>query len=60
MLKRETKIIAIFSHNAISYLTALIAVKKEARISLKLRGYDLHIDRLYLLLVLISGLCLTS
>jgi len=33
-----------------------MAVKKEARISQKLRGYDLHFDRLHLLLVLIAGL----
>ena len=37
-----------------------MVVKNEARISPKLRGYDLHFDRLYLLLVLIAGLWLTS
>ena len=44
--QREIKISAIFSCNAISYLTALMAVKKEVRISLKCRGYDLHLGRL--------------
>jgi len=44
--QREINIKAIFSYNAISYLTALMAVKKEVRISLKRRGYDLHLGRL--------------
>ena len=57
--QREAKINAIFSYNASSCLTALMA-NKEARISLKRRGYDLHFDRLYLLLVLIAGSWLTS